>query len=56
MTRILVIEDVPQVREQILEILRVAGFDTVEADNGRIGLRLAREHTPDLILCDVMMP
>ena len=56
MSIILVIEDEEPVRENILEILENEGFDTITAENGSIGLYLAQEKIPDLILCDVLMP
>ncbi len=56
MTKILVIEDEGTVRENILELLDAEGFDAIAAENGRIGLELAKQHLPDLILCDVRMP
>jgi diguanylate cyclase len=56
MTKILVIEDEPQVRANIQEILQFGGFDVITASDGFLGLKLARECLPDLIVCDVMMP
>lgn len=56
MKRILVIEDTPSVREEIVTILNFEGFETLEAENGLIGIQLARKHLPDLIICDIMMP
>lgn len=56
MSKILVIEDEEPVRENILEILENEGFDAIAAENGSIGLYLAQEKLPDLILCDVLMP
>jgi len=56
MKKILVIEDTPSLREGILEVLHTGGFEVVGAENGRIGVQLAREYRPDLIICDVMMP
>lgn len=56
MTKILVIEDEDQIREIILEMLHAENFDAIGAENGHIGLQLALEQRPDLILCDVMMP
>ncbi|WP_242032125.1 putative bifunctional diguanylate cyclase/phosphodiesterase [Microcoleus sp. FACHB-672] len=57
MRKILVIEDEALVRANILEILEAGGeFDAIGAENGKIGVRLAKEHLPDLILCDIMMP
>ncbi len=56
MTKILVIEDEETVRENILELLDAEGFDAIAAENGRIGLALAQQQLPDLILCDIRMP
>jgi CheY-like chemotaxis protein len=56
MKRILVIEDQPQMRRNLLTILEMEGYETAAAENGRVGLQLARSEKPDLILCDVMMP
>ncbi len=56
MARILVIEDEAPLRENICELLEIEGFDVLAAENGRTGLQLAREHLPDLIICDIMMP
>ncbi len=54
--KILVIEDNFDVRENLVEILELAGYDVVEAENGIEGVRKAKQYRPDLILCDVMMP
>ncbi|MGB3496237.1 MAG: response regulator [Elainellaceae cyanobacterium] len=54
--KVLVVEDELQVRENIAEILGFEGFYRTTAENGRIGLQMAKEEIPDLILCDVMMP
>jgi CRP-like cAMP-binding protein/CheY-like chemotaxis protein len=56
MKKILIIEDNPDVRENIAEILELSNYDVVTAENGKIGLKLAGELIPDLIVCDVMMP
>ena len=56
MTTILAIEDEAEIRENIQEILELEGFDVLTAENGKIGVQLAQEHHPDLIICDVMMP
>jgi DNA-binding NarL/FixJ family response regulator len=56
MKRILVIEDEPEMRRNLLTILKLERFHPVGAENGRVGLQLARSEKPDLILCDVMMP
>ena len=56
MKKILVIEDEPEMRRNLLTILSLEKFEAVGAQNGRVGLELARKEKPDLILCDVMMP
>ena len=54
--RILVIEDDPLVRFNLLAFLEDSGFAVSQADNGGEGVRLARENAPDLVLCDLRMP
>lgn len=56
MKKILVIEDEPLVRANILQILEFEDFDVVGAENGLLGALWAQEKLPDLIICDVMMP
>lgn len=56
MNKILVIEDEFLIRENLLERLGAEGFDTVGAENGLDGVKLAIADRPDLIICDVMMP
>ncbi|MBN9693392.1 MAG: response regulator transcription factor [Verrucomicrobia bacterium] len=56
MKKILVIEDEPEMRRNLLTILRLEQFAVVGAAHGREGVELARREAPDLILCDVMMP
>lgn len=53
---ILVIEDNKDMLENIAEILELASYEVQIANNGKEGIRLAVEHKPDLILCDIMMP
>jgi class 3 adenylate cyclase/DNA-binding NarL/FixJ family response regulator len=55
-TKILVVEDTPDFRQILGEVLRFGDYDVVEARDGLEGLELAREHLPDLIISDVMMP
>ncbi|MFZ4620791.1 MAG: response regulator [Bacteroidota bacterium] len=56
MKTILVIEDEESIRKNIIELLEVEDFRTLEAENGLIGIDQAKRHHPDLILSDVMMP
>lgn len=56
MKKVLVIDDTPEIRLIIEETLSMFGFVTVSAEDGETGVALAREHLPDLIICDVNMP
>ncbi|MEG4106840.1 response regulator [Microcoleus sp. S13_C5] len=56
MAKILVIEDEEAIRENILELLEAENFEGIGAINGKVGIKLAIETIPDLILCDMMMP
>ncbi len=56
MKKILVIEDEPEMRRNITTILRLEKYQPLAAENGRVGIELAKKEKPDLILCDVMMP
>lgn len=56
MPTILLIEDQPDMRENLATILEMEDYSVVLAENGREGLNLARDRRPDLVICDVMMP
>lgn len=57
MTKILVIEDEEALREGISDILvEIGGYEVLLAADGRVGIELAQENVPDLILCDVQLP
>lgn len=56
MTTILLIEDHAPLRENLREMLSLAGYQVHAADNGLEGLRMAAQQPPTLILCDIMMP
>ena len=56
MKQILIIEDNADIRENIAEILELAGYETLTAPNGKTGVEVAVEKQPDLIICDIMMP
>lgn len=55
-TTVLIIEDNEDIRESTAEILELANYNVLQADNGRLGIEVATTHFPDLILCDIMMP
>ncbi|MGP1375266.1 MAG: response regulator transcription factor [Almyronema sp.] len=56
MKTILVIEDETQTRNIFLKCLEFEGFRAFGAGDGTTGMGLAKNHCPDLIVCDIMMP
>jgi DNA-binding response OmpR family regulator len=56
MSRILVVEDDPIIRQTVEYALRRAGFETSSSADGLEGLELAMRDDPDLILLDLMLP
>jgi phosphoribosyl 1,2-cyclic phosphodiesterase/ActR/RegA family two-component response regulator len=53
---VLVVDDDPEFRRTMGEILASHGWEVLHASEGEQGLELARKHLPDLILCDLLMP
>ena len=53
---LLVVDDDAVIRTMLMKSLQKQGFDTLEAPNGEEGIRLFRQHRPDLVLLDVLMP
>lgn len=56
MKTILLIEDNNDILENLTEYLELEGYRIIVAVNGIRGVDMAKEHLPDLILCDVLMP
>ncbi|MBR0597146.1 response regulator transcription factor [Sinanaerobacter chloroacetimidivorans] len=56
MQKILIIEDEPNIRELVLYNLKENGYEGIGAEDGLLGLQLAHEERPDLILLDIMLP
>ncbi len=56
MKKILLIEDNENIRENTAEILELANYKVFKAENGKIGVEVALQEKPDLIVCDIMMP
>jgi len=56
MATILLIEDNIPILENLTEYFEMEGYTILIADNGKEGIELAREHIPDLIICDTKMP
>lgn len=53
---ILVVDDEQDLLDLIEYNLKKEGFDVLKAEDGQEGIEVAREHSPDLILLDIMMP
>lgn len=56
MTKILVIEDETILREEVVEWLKLEGYEAISAVDGVEGVNLAFFHIPDMIICDIAMP
>ena len=56
MKKILLIEDNYDIRNNTAEILELSNYKVIVAENGKIGVEMAMEYSPDLIICDIMMP
>ena len=54
--RVLVVDDEPSIVDAVATSLRYEGFEVDEATTGRAALASAQDHTPDLIVLDVMLP
>ena len=53
---ILVVDDEKDLLDLIEYNLRKEGFNVLKAENGEEGIAMAKEHSPDLVLLDIMMP
>ncbi len=53
---VLIVDDNGKNRKLARDVLRVAGFRTLEAESGGEGIALAAEHAPDVILMDLRLP
>jgi CheY-like chemotaxis protein len=56
MTTILIVDDESALRTNLRDMLEFEGFNILEAENGAQGVTLARQHRPDLVICDIAMP
>jgi CRP-like cAMP-binding protein/CheY-like chemotaxis protein len=56
MKKILLIEDNLEMRENTSEMLDLANYVVITAENGKAGVEMAKAEKPDLIICDIMMP
>ena len=55
--RVLIVDDSPSIRRNVVGVLQEAGYDVVEADNGvAASQRIEEDHALALVVCDVHMP
>ena len=56
MKKILIIDAQPEMRRNLTTILQLEKFQPLPAENGRVGIELAKKEKPDLILSEIVMP
>jgi CRP/FNR family transcriptional regulator, polysaccharide utilization system transcription regulator len=56
MKKILLIDDNEYIRENAVQVLKLANYEVSEAENGKAGVERAKAESPDLIICDIVMP
>jgi len=53
---VLVVDDEAEIRRMLDRLLVGKGYRVLQADDGALALRMVKEHTPDVILLDAMLP
>ena len=56
MSKVLLIEDDPILRENTAELLELSDYEVITASNGKKGVKAAKAYLPNVIICDIMMP
>ena len=56
MSKIIIVDDDPNIRELVRILLKNGGFESCEAVDGRDALRIITDENPDLAIIDLMMP
>lgn len=54
--KILIIDDEPDIRERLRNVLERRGYSVMTAENGLEGLQAVKEHDIDIVYCDIQMP
>lgn len=53
---ILIVEDDPNSRKLVRDVLQLKGYTTIECETAEEGLRLAKERQPGLVIMDIQLP
>jgi len=54
--RILIIDDEESIRNVLCSLLEGAGYEVMEAENGRVGIQQCKRMPVDLVITDIIMP
>jgi DNA-binding NtrC family response regulator len=56
LSQILIIDDEDKLRTLLAKIIRLEGFDVIEADDCKSAMKKLEQHEIDVVLCDVKLP
>jgi DNA-binding response OmpR family regulator len=56
MSKVMIVDDDPNIRELVSALLQNHGFEAYEAADGRDALKKALTNKPDMVIIDIMMP
>ncbi len=56
MPRVLIIDDEPQIRVMLRQMLERIGLEVMDAPDGKAAIKLQQENPADLIITDIIMP
>lgn len=56
MSTVLIVEDNDKNMKLARDVLQAKGYQTLEAETGEEGVKLAKENVPDLVLMDIQLP
>lgn len=54
--QILIVEDSPTARQQIIDIVREAGYSYLTAEDGEVAIELIQQHHPEVVVLDIVLP
>lgn len=56
MSKILIIDDENQLRGLLARIIGLEGYEVIQADSCKAGLKQLEQCDPDVVICDVRLP